>query len=103
MKNKKGLIGIIAVVAVVAVMAVCYTMFAPKASEGSKAITIEVITETGETTTVVNVQGNTVPTDFYFDNMMMVPAYEFKLVNPSNDEVIKNIYKAFQNRFRLRQ
>ena len=51
MKNKKGLIGIIAVVAVVAVMAVCYTMFAPKASEGSKAITIEVITEAGETTT----------------------------------------------------
>ena len=51
MKNKKGLIGIIAVVAVVAVMAVCYTIFAPKASEGSKAITIEVVNAAGETTT----------------------------------------------------
>ncbi len=50
MKNKKGLIGIIAVVAVVAVMAVCYTMFAPKAQQGSKNITIEVITESQEKT-----------------------------------------------------
>ena len=50
MKNKKGLIGIIAVVAVVAVMAVCYTMFAPKTSEGSKNITIEVVTEAQEST-----------------------------------------------------
>ena len=43
MKNKKGLIGIIAVVLVVAVMALCYTKFAPKAQQGSKNITIEVI------------------------------------------------------------
>ena len=50
MKNKKGLIGIIAVVAVVAVMAVCYTMFAPKASQGSKNITIEVINSAQEST-----------------------------------------------------
>ena len=47
MKNKKGLIGIIAVVLVVAVMALCYTKFAPKAQQGAKNITIEVVSEDG--------------------------------------------------------
>lgn len=50
MKNKKGLIGIIAAVVAVAVLAFAYTSFAPKASEGAKNITIEVITEAQEST-----------------------------------------------------
>ena len=50
MKNKKGLIGIIAAVAVVAVMVVAYTMFAPKATQGSKKITIEVINSQQQST-----------------------------------------------------
>lgn len=48
MKNKKGLIAV--VVAVVAVMAVCYAMFAPKATQGGKNITIEVINSAQEST-----------------------------------------------------
>ncbi|MBE6887738.1 MAG: DUF4430 domain-containing protein [Ruminococcaceae bacterium] len=50
MKNKKGLIGIIAAVAVVVVMVVAYTMFAPKATQGGKNITIEVINSQQQST-----------------------------------------------------
>ena len=51
MKNKKGLIGIIAAVVAVAVMAFVYTTFAPKAQEGTKNITIEVVSESQQVTT----------------------------------------------------
>ena len=51
MKNKKGLFGIIALVAVAAVMIFAYTAFAPKAQQGAKNITIEVVNEAQQVTT----------------------------------------------------
>ena len=45
MKNKKGLLTVIALVAVVAVFVLAYTQFSPKAQQGAKNITIEVVTE----------------------------------------------------------
>ena len=50
MKNKKALIGIIAVIAVIAVFAAAYIGFSPKATQGSKNITIEVINSAEEST-----------------------------------------------------
>ena len=51
MKNKKGLIGIIAAVVAVAVMVFAYTSFSPKAQQGAKNITIEVVSESQQVTT----------------------------------------------------
>ena len=51
MKNKKGIIGIIVAVAVAAAMFFAYTTFAPKAQEGAKNITIEVVSESQQVTT----------------------------------------------------
>ena len=51
MKNKKIFLTLIAVVAVVSVMLFAYKTYAPKTSEGSKNITIEVINSAQEVTT----------------------------------------------------
>ncbi len=50
MKNKKIIAGVIAAVAAVAVLVFAYTTFAPKAKEGAKNVTIEVVTQAGEST-----------------------------------------------------
>lgn len=47
MKNKKGLLAVVAIVAVVAAFVFAYTTFAPKAQQGEKNITIEVVSEDG--------------------------------------------------------
>ncbi len=49
--NKKLILGVVALVAVIAIFAIVYAVFAPKAVEGSKAITIEVVNKEGESTT----------------------------------------------------
>ncbi len=55
-KSNKGLvIGVIALVAVAAVLAIVYFVARPKAAEGSKAVTIEVVNKAGEST-VYNVK-----------------------------------------------
>ncbi len=41
--NKKIVLGLVALVAVIAILVGAYAMFAPKATEGAKAISIEVI------------------------------------------------------------
>lgn len=46
--NKKTLLGVVALVVVIGLMAVAYAVFGPKAVEGSKSITIEVIDNQGE-------------------------------------------------------
>ena len=43
MKNKKGIIGVVAVVVAVVLLALAYLTFSPKAQEGAKNITIEVV------------------------------------------------------------
>ena len=48
--NKKTLLGVVALVVVIGLMAVAYAVFGPKAVEGSKEITIEVIDNQGEST-----------------------------------------------------
>ena len=48
MKNKKGLIiSIIAIVAAIAVFVGAYVMFGPKAQQGTKAYTLEVVDDQG--------------------------------------------------------
>ena len=47
MKNKKGLLTLISIIAVVAVFVFAYTQFSPKAQQGEKNITIEVVSEDG--------------------------------------------------------
>lgn len=49
MKNKKGLLTLISILAVVAVFVFAYTQFSPKAQQGEKNITIEVVSEDGST------------------------------------------------------
>lgn len=46
--NKKTLLGVVALVVVIGLMAVAYAVFGPKAVEGAKEITIEVIDNNGE-------------------------------------------------------
>ena len=48
--NKKTLLGVVALVVVIGLMAVAYAVYGPKAVEGSKEITIEVIDNQGEST-----------------------------------------------------
>lgn len=48
--NKKTLLGVVALVMVLGLMAVAYAVFGPKAVEGAKVITIEVIDQGGEST-----------------------------------------------------
>lgn len=48
--NKKGIIGVIVLVAVIAVMAVLYGTFREKPVEGSKEITIEVVSKEKKST-----------------------------------------------------
>lgn len=48
--NKKTLLGVVALIVVIGLMAVAYAMFGPKAVEGSKEITIEVIDDEGKST-----------------------------------------------------
>ncbi len=48
--NKKTLLGVVALVVVLGLMAVAYAVFGPKAVEGAKVITIEVIDQRGEST-----------------------------------------------------
>lgn len=48
--NKKSLLGVVALVVVIGLMAVAYAAFGPKAVEGSKEITIEVIDNEGKST-----------------------------------------------------
>ena len=48
--HKKTLLGAVALVVVLGLMAVAYAVFGPKAVEGAKAITIEVIDNNGEST-----------------------------------------------------
>lgn len=48
--NKKTLLGVVALVVVIGLMAVAYAVFGPKAVEGAKAITIEVIDNNNEST-----------------------------------------------------
>ena len=50
MKNKKGLLTLISILAVVSVFVFAYTEFSPKAQQGTKNITIEVINEAQEST-----------------------------------------------------
>ena len=48
--NKKGIIGVIVLVAVIAIMAVLYGTFREKPVEGSKEITIEVVSKEKKST-----------------------------------------------------
>ena len=48
--NKKIILGIAVVVVLVVVFAVIYNIFSPKAEEGTKAYTVEVIDDTGTST-----------------------------------------------------
>ena len=45
MKNKKGLLTLISILAVISVFIFAYTEFSPKAQQGAKNITIEVVSE----------------------------------------------------------
>ena len=48
--NKKIIIGVAAVIVLVVVFAVIYNVFSPGTEEGSKAYTLEVVDDTGEST-----------------------------------------------------
>lgn len=47
-QNKKAIIGVVALVVVIALFGMMYMMFKPQTTQGSKAITLEVINKEGE-------------------------------------------------------
>lgn len=57
----------------------------------------EVLSINRESNGVVTVKADTVPTDFYFDNMYIVPAYEFNYYTPDGETLLKTEYKAFDS------
>lgn len=48
-QNKKLIIGGVVLVALIAIVAILYGVFSPKATQGAKAIVIEVVDDQGET------------------------------------------------------